>query len=194
MGVERDATRASPEQLRAGADAGEFSFGQLRLAAYLGDPAAARAVGEKFPPRALWEIDAESEYGRAIERLGLRSSYNCLDELIWLRGLARWGLVPVARAGIEWTRTRPYTPTPEQLPAFRVYRAALAAWLEARLEQIATLCENPVVDVLFDDGIERRIALFSVGLEVFLSARDGLVTQYTLASARRVRPAKPRTA
>ncbi|MCA9716427.1 MAG: hypothetical protein KC468_17275 [Myxococcales bacterium] len=163
---------------------GELRERQLRLAAYLGLPAAVLAVEGRVPARDEPLTDPSSRYGQAVRACSLRATLPYFDELLWLRGLYRWGVEATARAGILWARAR-VASAPGGAPALvRMFDLVLddpeagRAALESRVADTdlavaidchfaAKLTETAGCSSALE-SIERRRALFHV-LDEFVS-------------------------
>jgi hypothetical protein len=109
---------------------GELGMAQVRLAAYLDHAPAVLAVEGR--PRSFREplVDPATPYGMLVAQSPLRETFSSLEELLWLRGLWRWGLEAVTRGGIAWVRLRPEDVEPGQAEGAGAFQEALDAWLE----------------------------------------------------------------
>jgi hypothetical protein len=108
---------------------GDLEPRQVRLAAYLGDPAAILAVEGRAAEQDEPLLDPTSRYGQVASSCALRAEMPTFEDVLWLRGLSRWGLEVVARAGIAWLRTVPADPGRAEPMAIAEYWRALDAWL-----------------------------------------------------------------
>ncbi|MCA9716433.1 MAG: hypothetical protein KC468_17305 [Myxococcales bacterium] len=98
------ALRADAELLDRRVELGELTDAQLRLAAYLGLPAAAVAIENRIPADDEPIIAPTSRYAASARACAMSAARADFTTLLWLRGLGRWGTQALVRAGILGVR------------------------------------------------------------------------------------------
>jgi hypothetical protein len=167
--------------LRERVERGTLGIESLRLAAYIGVPAAAIAVEGRLPGPLSDVLGGDSSYAQAARGCRCRTWTPNFDELLWFRGLAHWGHYVVARAAIALMRPlQALARDPELVARFF---AAADAWAanpgpetHARVESITKSTFGEVASYFrvhmfirvvsspsqYERGIERRSLLSSL--------------------------------
>jgi len=104
-------------------------------------------------------VDPSSRYGAVVNACLLREDA-WFEDVLWFRGLSRWGLEVVVRAGIAMLRAFPTDSRWVSSEALRDYWEALDAWLAEPSLEAYQLVERRVTAVYGANAPISRGALF----------------------------------
>lgn len=117
---------------------GELTNASLGLAAYLGHPPAILALEGR---RVIGEeplIDTATAYGSLVQNSGLRSRRPRLKQILFFRGLIRWGFEALTRALIAHERASRESPGPHEAAFWH----AVDTWLAHPGAEAALLADD----------------------------------------------------